>query len=59
MTQGGPGDSTSTVMSQAVTTAFIQNNVGKGSAMTVCFVVIIILITLIQRRVLREEREIS
>lgn len=59
MTQGGPGDSTSTVMYQAVTTAFIQNNVGKGSAMTVCFVVIIILITLIQRRVLREEREIS
>ncbi len=59
MTQGGPKDATSTVMYQAVTTAFMANNVGKGSAMTVCFVVIIILITLIQRRLLREEREIS
>lgn len=59
MTQGGPKDSTSTVMYQAVTTAFVANNVGKGSAMTVVFVIIIILITLIQRRVLREDREIS
>ncbi len=59
MTQGGPNDATSTVMYQAVTSAFIANNVGRGSAMTVVFVIIILLITLIQRRVLREEREIA
>ena len=46
-------------MYQAVTSAFVQNNVGRGAAMTVVFVVIIILITLIQRRVLRQDREIS
>jgi multiple sugar transport system permease protein len=59
MTQGGPRDATSTVMYQAVTTAFLQNNVGKGSAMTVVFVTIVLMITVIQRRILREEREIS
>ena len=59
MTQGGPDNATSTVMYQAVTTAFIENNVGKGSAMTVVFVVIVIMVTLIQRRVLRQESEIS
>ncbi len=59
MTQGGPDNATSTVMYQAVTTAFISNNVGKGAAMTVVFVCIVIVITLIQRRVLRQESEIS
>jgi multiple sugar transport system permease protein len=59
MTRGGPDDSTSTVMYQAVTSAFIENNVGRGSAMTVVFVVIIMLITLIQRALLRQDREIS
>lgn len=59
MTQGGPNEATSTVMYGAVTAAFVENNVGRGSAMTVVFVVIVILITLIQRRLLRQEREIA
>lgn len=59
MTQGGPNDATSTVMYGAVTSAFVENNVGRGSAMTVVFVVIVVLITLIQRRLLRQEREIA
>ena len=42
---------------QAVTSAFVANDVGKGSAMTIVFVIIILIITLIQRRILREERE--
>ena len=46
-------------MYQAVTSAFVANNVGKGSAMTVVFVIIVLIITLIQRRILREEREIA
>ncbi|WP_438856513.1 carbohydrate ABC transporter permease [Agromyces sp. M3QZ16-3] len=59
MTNGGPDDATTTVMFQAVTTAFLENNVGRGSAMTVVFVVIIMLITLIQRALLRQDKEIS
>ncbi|PYF96320.1 multiple sugar transport system permease protein [Georgenia satyanarayanai] len=59
MTGGGPQDATTTVMYQAVTTAFTANNVGRASAITVLFFVIVLTITLIQRRVLREEREIA
>jgi len=59
MTQGGPNNATSTVMYQAVTSAFQESNIGKGSAMTVVFVTIIVIVTLIQRRVLRQETEIS
>ncbi|WP_413452627.1 sugar ABC transporter permease [Georgenia phoenicis] len=59
MTGGGPQDATTTVMFQAVTTAFTANNVGRASAITVLFFLIVLTITLIQRRVLREEREIA
>jgi multiple sugar transport system permease protein len=59
MTQGGPDNSTTTVMYQAVTTAFDADNVGRGAAMTVVFFVIVLAITLIQRIVLREEREVA
>lgn len=59
MTSGGPNDATTTVMYQAVTSAFLENNVGRGSAMTVVFVIIIMLITLVQRRLLRQDKEIS
>ncbi len=59
MTGGGPQDATTTVMYQAVTTAFGANNVGRASAITVLFFLIVLTITLVQRRVLREEREIA
>jgi multiple sugar transport system permease protein len=59
LTQGGPQDATTTVMYQAVTSAFSENNVGRGAAITVIFFVIVLLITLVQRRLLKEEREIS
>jgi multiple sugar transport system permease protein len=59
LTQGGPQDSTTTVMYQAVTSAFAENNVGRGAAVTVIFFIIVLLITLLQRRVLKEEREIA
>lgn len=59
LTQGGPVDSTSTVMYQAVTSASVEGNIGKGSAMTVVFVAIIIALTLIQRALLRQEKEIK
>lgn len=59
MTSGGPNDATTTVMYQAVTSAFLENNVGRGAAMTVVFVIIILLITLLQRRLMRQDKEIS
>jgi multiple sugar transport system permease protein len=64
LTEGGPNNATTTVMYQAVNSAFgagtrASGNVGKASAITVVFFVIVVLITIIQRRVLREEREIS
>jgi multiple sugar transport system permease protein len=58
MTQGGPNNATTTVMYQAVTTAFTENNVGRGAAITVVFFVIVLLITIVQRILLREEREV-
>ena len=59
MTGGGPLDSTSTVMLQAVTAALKNGNVGQGSAYTVVFVFVIIILTLIQRALLRQEKEIK
>jgi len=59
LTQGGPNGATTTVMYQAVTSAFAENNVGRGAAITVVFFVIVLTITIIQRRLLREEREVA
>lgn len=56
---GGPLDSTSTVMLQAVVSAFKNGNVGQGSAYTVIFVFIIVILTLIQRALIRQEKEIK
>ncbi|MEU1184649.1 sugar ABC transporter permease [Streptomyces sp. NPDC005820] len=50
-------DATRTVMYQAVTTAFDQNNIGMGSAITVVFFLIVVVLTLIQRRVVRTGNE--
>jgi len=58
LTQGGPGNTTSTIMYQAVTSAFTEGNVGQGAAITVVFFVLVLSVTLIQRRLLREERTI-
>lgn len=59
LTQGGPDYATTTVMYQAVTTAFAENNVGRGAAITVVFFVIVLAITVVQRRLLREDREVG
>ncbi|MEW2417870.1 sugar ABC transporter permease [Streptomyces sp. NPDC046866] len=50
-------DATRTVMYQAVTTAFDQNNIGQASAITVVFFLIVVALTLIQRRVVRTGHE--
>ena len=50
-------DATRTVMYQAVTTAFDQNNIGQASAITVIFFLIVVALTLIQRRAVRPGTE--
>lgn len=50
-------DATRTVMYQAVTTAFDQNNIGRAAAITVVFFLIVVALTLLQRRVVRPENE--
>jgi multiple sugar transport system permease protein len=59
LTQGGPTNSTTTIMYQAVSLAFRNDIIGRASAITVVFTVMVIVITLVQRRILREEREIA
>jgi len=54
LTKGGPANSTSTVMYQAVATAFDESNVGRAAAMTVVLFVFVLVLTIIQRRTLRE-----
>ncbi len=52
---GGPQDATRTVMLEMVQTGFDRQLIGKGSAIAVVFFVIVLFITLIQRRLLKEE----
>lgn len=52
---GGPLDSTRTTMLHMVDTGFNRQGIGKGSAIAVIFFVLVLIITLIQRRFIREE----
>ena len=58
MTQGGPRNATTTAMYEAVQAAFARQQVAKGAAITVVMFVIVLLITAVQRRLVRQEREI-
>lgn len=55
--RGAPRSATETLMYLSVSNAF--DNVSRGAAVSVIFVVIVLLLTLLQRLLLREEREIS
>jgi multiple sugar transport system permease protein len=55
MTQGGPNHATTTVMYEAVNTAFGSQQVARAAAMTVVFFLVVLLITLLQRAVARHE----
>jgi len=59
MTQGGPNHATTTVMYEAVNSAFGSQQVARAAAMTVVFFTIVLLITLLQRAVTRHERVIE
>jgi multiple sugar transport system permease protein len=55
MTQGGPNHATTTVMYEAVNTAFGSQQVARAAAMTVVFFLVVLLITLLQRAVARHQ----
>jgi len=59
MTQGGPNHATTTVMYEAVNSAFGSQQVARAAAMTVVFFTIVLLITLLQRAVSRHDRVIE
>lgn len=57
LAKGGGGlneDAARTVMYEAVTSAFDENNIGRASAISVVFFVIVVILSLIQRRATRE-----
>lgn len=59
MTQGGPLYATTTVMYETVNTAFASQQVAKGAAMTVVFFTIVLLFTLLQRAIVKQETVIE
>jgi multiple sugar transport system permease protein len=59
MTQGGPRDATTTVMFEAVEASFARQQVARGAAMTVVLFTVVLLISYLQRRIAREERELQ
>jgi multiple sugar transport system permease protein len=54
---GGPLDSTRTMMLELVETGFGAQAIGRGAAIAVIFFVVVLVLTLIQRRFIREEGE--
>ena len=55
MTQGGPVNSTSTIVYHAVKKGHQQQEIGYAAAISLIFFVAVLLITLIQRRLTREK----
>ena len=50
MTQGGPLNASTTIMYESVTAAFSKQQIASASAMTVVLFIIVLMITLLQRR---------
>jgi len=59
MTRGGPDYATTTVMYETVQALFTRQEVARASAMTVVFFLLVLAVTLLQRRLLKQEREVS
>lgn len=53
MTHGGPNGATATVMYEAVQAAFSRQQVAMGAAITVIFFIVVLLVTVLQRRLSR------
>ncbi|GIH91840.1 carbohydrate ABC transporter permease [Planobispora siamensis] len=54
MTRGGPLDSTTTIIFHAVRKGFREQEVGYGAALSLIFFVLVLIVSLIQRRLTRE-----
>ncbi len=55
MTRGGPDNATTTMMFEMVQAVFTRQQVARASAMTVIFFLLVLLVTLVQRRFARQE----
>lgn len=55
MTSGGPQDATSTLVYHAVRKGYREQDMGYGSAISLIFFIIVLVISLIQRRLTREK----
>lgn len=58
-TQGGPVNASTTLMYETVRMVFDRQQVGLASAMTVIFFLLVLAVTLIQRVLVRQDREIA
>jgi len=58
-TQGGPVNATTTVMYETVRTVFDRQQVGQASAMTVVFFLMVLAVTLLQRTLIKQERNVA
>lgn len=56
MTNGGPLDATTTVIFQAVQRGFVKQDIAYGSAISVVFFVMVLIVSLIQRYLVREQK---
>ena len=56
MTQGGPENHSATVVFAAVQAAFDRAQLARGAAMSVVFFLIVLAVTLVQRRLLKQTR---
>mgnify|MGYP001815507373 FL=1 len=56
---GGPLDSTRTMMLELVETGFGAQAIGRGAAIAIIFFLIVLAMTLVQRRFVREEGEVA
>jgi len=59
MTQGGPLDSTTTLVFHIFREGFRKNDIGYSSAIAVIFFVIVVTISIVQRRLTRDKDEVS
>lgn len=57
MTRGGPNDATTTVIYEAVRASFVRLEIARGSAMTVVFFLVVLVLTFAQRRLWRQSGE--
>ncbi|MCU7918359.1 MAG: sugar ABC transporter permease [Candidatus Thiodiazotropha sp. (ex Epidulcina cf. delphinae)] len=59
MTRGGPDNATTTVMYETVEAVFTRQQVARACAMAVVFFLLVLAITWLQRRLVRQQREVT